>query len=1712
MKTARPTTWSPISKSCSEQLFCELRQIFSKKMSDMLRISPHIFYLLLVSTLLAPMNAISQAIDTLSIQQTIVTFSSTEDLLFLNGDLVNLTDLGNNGNLRMEDNARVMLGGDLTNHVLAVPLMAPTSEGRIVFTAVDTQRVNGAGAHIYYRLQLATGFQGEVKLDRDMQVRDTLLLGSGTLNLQNQALDLKNSGHLVGETNSSRIYGDSLGYLRAIRFTNAAPLEVAGTGAELTSTFDSVEIRRYHQQFLNVADSSILRSYAVTVRNGSGANAAMEFNYLDPELDGIPETSFAMFSSANLTSWTNIGGVHDSVGNSLTATNIAAPVNNPKRYTVTSEDCASISNVQLGNDTSICQRSALLLDAGNVGATYLWSTGATTQTIIVDSAALDTTHLFWVEVGDMRGCRSRDTIGISSNYPISANIGPGQVACFGDTVTLDLGSGFSQYLWNIGDTTQTLAVDSAGTYIGTVQNLGFMAQDQSNLVLSTEGGAVTSISQVMRAGGSGELSRIDVGIGPNSQAGNLTLVVYADSTSNRPIYSQRFPYSAGTVNAFAINAPIRIRANRYYRFALQPDSSLTPMLNTAYGPGNSSLPGQDLRFSTFIQYPNSCPASDTALVNFLAAPPAPLAGDTLRCGPGSITLTVAPGGGGTDVRWYADSTTTTATFTGTTFTTPVLSATTSYFVTTLTGSGCESLSRDRLTIVIAPQPSTSTSLTPVLCFGASTGAIDLTVSNGTPAYTYTWSNGSTVEDISALLAGSYTVTVSDQNGCIATQSATVTQPAAPISRFGTVTHVSCFGTANGAIDLSVAGGTPPYAYTWSNSATTQDLSGLTAGTYSATITDANGCTSTYSATVTTPAAIILSSTAQDVSCNGGGNGTIDLTVQGGIAPFTYNWSNSQSTQDLVNLSAGTYTVTFTDAAGCTANLSDTVGEPTLMVSSIQATDLQCSGMSTGALDLTVSGGTPAYTYQWNNLATTQDISGLVGGSYAVTVTDGNGCTLSNSAVVAGPSPLVITASTTFSTCGTATGSATAIVSGGTPGYTYFWPFTGATTIISTGFPAGNYALIVTDANLCTDSITVAISDLGAPLLSLDSIVHVSCANLANGAVMVATSGGTGTISYLWSNGATTEDLLGVGGGTYTLTAMDSSGCQANLAAQVNSPSALTVSTASQNPLCFGGSSGTATAYALGGMPGYGYLWSNGATTAVVSNLPAGDHSVTVTDQNGCSRIDTVTLSDPPSMIGGVIGTDVLCFGGSDGSGDLFVALGTPPYQYLWSNGQISEDIFNLQAGIYQVTVTDQNGCIGITAVSIAEPPALEAADSVLSITCNGAADGAIQLLASGGTTPYSFLWSSGATTQNINGLSSGFYAATVTDANGCQVTTLDSLSEPTEILVLDSILHIACGGGNTGAIFLDVLGGSGGYTYLWANGATSDDIIGLIGGTYTVTVSDINGCTASLQSTVLEPSPILIEDSVVGVTCLGYADGIVSLTLSGGLPGYTYAWSSGDSTDLVVGLPEGSYTVTVTDQRGCFALDTITVMGGDSALQAIFVSATYVDAGDTVYLYELSQPEPATVFWDFGDGTTDSTSAPFHVYARDTLADTTAYQVRMVVSNAWCIDSVTKTIFVNNAVQKANDDPAMDPNAFFIEAVLFPNPNQGTFFVSLHLSAPNEVLINIYDLHGRKLLSRLVNGSDSYKTDFNLNNLAQGIYLVQVNSGRYSKSLRMVIQ
>jgi len=668
---------------------------------------------------------------------------------------------------------------------------------------------------------------------------------------------------------------------------------------------------------------------------------------------------------------------------------------------------------------------------------------------------------------------------------------------------------------------------------------------------------------------------------------------------------------------------------------------------------------------------------------------------------------------GTDVKWYDVSKG------GTALASTVVLASGTYYATQ-TLNGCESVIRTAVIVTISNIVVTPDQ-TDILCHGASTGKASVDVSGGVIPYSYSWDNGitSTENEATDLSAGTYTVTVTDSNGCTTTETFTIKEPTA-LSITPSQTDVLCHGASTGKVSAVVSGGVTPYSYSWDNgiTSTENEATDLSAGTYTVTVTDANECTVTETFTIKEPTALSITPSQTDVLCHGALTGKGSVVVSGGVNPYSYSWDNgiASTTNEATDLSAGTYEVTVTDANGCTITESFTITEPTALSITPSLTDVLCHGASTGKASVVVTGGVNPYSYSWDNgiTSTTNEATDLSAGTYEVTVTDANGCTITESFTITEPTALSITPDQTDVLChGALTGKAGVVVNGGTAPYMYSWDNgIASTTNEATDLSAGTYKVAVTDANGCTITETFTITEPTA-LSVIPNQANVLCHGALTGKASVVVSGGVAPYSYLWNNGATSSSIDDLSVGTYTVTIKDANGCDTSEIITIIEPTKLEASVTQTNVNCNGGIDGTATVTATGGIAPYTYSWNTAAvqTNATVSNLKAGTYTATITDANGCETTASVTITEPTKLEVTIIQTNVSCYGGTDGSGAVTVSGGVPPYSYRWDNGATTSSIDNLKAGVYAVTITDANGCSQTQKITITEPALVPAPSS-----------------------------------------------------------------------------------------------------------------------------------------------------------------------------------------------------------------------------------------------------------------------------------------------------------------------------------------------------------------------------------------------------------------
>lgn len=826
----------------------------------------------------------------------------------------------------------------------------------------------------------------------------------------------------------------------------------------------------------------------------------------------------------------------------------------------------------------------------------------------------------------------------------------------------------------------------------------------------------------------------------------------------------------------------------------------------------------------------------------------------------------------------------------------------------------------------------------VLCNGGNDGSIDITVTGGNPPYNYNWSNSLVSEDITMLYPGSYTVTVTDMNGCTKTEFYNINSPAYLNFYSNSVNNTSCPGLCDGSVDMFTSGGTPPYSYLWSantGSQTTEDLINLCAyQQYLVTVTDANGCTSEQNIWINEPMNISSYGNPYQVTCSGMNNGSIDLFVNGGITPYTYLWSNSQTTEDLSGLSGGNYFVTITDNNGCFRVDSFFVHEPSPLNLTLTKQDVTCFGGNDGFIDINVTGGSPSYNFNWSNGSYNEDLWNIMSNTYSVTVTDMYGCIKDTALIVYQIPEIMATPYSTNSTCGMNDGAAWVDnVSGGVTPYSFQWNFGPLTDSVANLY-AGTYNLQIKDANNCKKDFTFNINDIGAPTISVNSYGDITCNGANNGYINMDVTGGTTPYTYNWSNGATTQNISGLAQNYYILTVTDALGCKASNYADIKEPEMLNAFLNTFPPTCPGNSNAGVNVNTYGGTQPYTYEWhicpnqtsyddlcaGNFSFTTTDANLysqPAGAYKLYLYDANGCSYIDTVVISEPDSIQISAVIHDVKCFNYNDGKVDLTITGGMPPYSFNWSNNTYSEDLDWVNVGTYSVTVTDMNSCTKLATYTINQPTQINISYTKNDITCFGGNNGSIDITVSGGISPYTFNWGPQGNTEDLINLYSGYYNINVYDANNCYAGLGVDIYQPAEMNLIMSSGNANCSS-NDGNMSVTVNNGNPPFTYLWSNSATTDAVMNVSAGTYNVTVTDNTGCVKDNFVIVDNNSSLMIDSiNVAHVLCYGGNNGTISAFVSGGAQPYSYIWSNSAITTSITNLNANNYFLTVTDNVGC---------------------------------------------------------------------------------------------------------------------------------------------------------------------------------------------------
>ena len=1070
--------------------------------------------------------------------------------------------------------------------------------------------------------------------------------------------------------------------------------------------------------------------------------------------------------------------------------------------------------------------------------------------------------------------------------------------------------------------------------------------------------------------------------------------------------------------------------------------------------------------------------------------------------------------------------------------------------------------------------------------------------------TYDWLTYEKAEFVQYFTDGQHTLTLKHRQDWSARIDfiSICNQVVVPITSDAIVTDNTCYGDSVGQIIMTPTGGTRNYAYKWSTGDTSYIQSNLLAGDYYVTITDEVGQTAIDTFTIAQPTQITPIFTLTEPKCNGYSNGKIKVDVSGGTPNYSYNWSSGQTWTTAWSLTTGTYTLTITDYANCVVTHDIFLPEP----DTLEATFVNTPTFdSTGTIDMTVLGGTLPYSYKWNGGDSLEDRTDLKVGHYRVTITDDNNCKLYTGTDVlpAGVcmDTLIQAEDGLLTNVGYhiwypnhTTGRGYMYISNDSTGradytlnilhdgyytvgfrYAHSWDdreitidIDGTTEYLDFTFPktnqwsnyqyiefikyftAGSHILTLKyrqDWGPRIDFINICDKRLRSTIVKTDN----TCYGDSTGSATVIIEGGFKPISHLWSTGDTTTTIANLPPGSYTVTITDSIGQMITDTVDILQPQDIVPTFVKTEVDCNGNATGSATAL-FNGSTNFIYNWNTLDTSNTISNLVAGTYTVTLTDANGCFGSASVTITEPTVLQSSITNTtDVACFGDNSGTATALATGGTAPYNYNWNNGDNVAIADSLLAGTYTVTITDANGCITNDAATINQPqlPLTVVPNMVTDVACNGTATGSASILPSGGTSGYSYLWSNGDTTILSSNLLAGNYDVTVTDAHGCMATTAINITQPSILAATTSTTAVSCNGGNDGTATALPTGGVSGYTYLWNFNDTAATVTNLAAGSYTVTITDVMGCTTTATALITEPTVLQFSHTI---TTSSGNDGSIDITTTGGTSPYTYLWNDNVTTEDRNNLVVGNYTLTITDANGCTISKIFTIYPDGTCTDYLYEAENAAVNGATASL-TTTNGALGQGYVDFGSNTNESLTFTVQPsvdsfyeitirYAQGTADKAMEISIdgnityssfifpKTTTWNTWgymtfkeYLTAGTHTITLKNI---AGDGPDIDYlNICATTSVstrpisplnptlqTYPNPASHLLTIDIELAAINKGTLHLIDESGRVLVAKTIASTGGLvREQIDVSRLAAGIYIVLLKTERGNVVKRVLV-
>ena len=1165
---------------------------------------------------------------------------------------------------------------------------------------------------------------------------------------------------------------------------------------------------------------------------------------------------------------------------------------------------------------------AVLVNGGTGPFSYDWSDGATGP--IRSNLGAGT---YDCTVTDANGCdRGYTAVLVNSGAPVIQVVSSNDVTCFGFSdgqanLSVSGGSNPLQLSWPDGSNSLSRNDLVAGTYIvDLIDGLGCTAQASIVIAEPQALSANLTIQDETCAGSDGSASVSITGGTPT----------YVSTWMNNSSTTQINNLAPGNVSVLVVDAEGcqvtatgTIAAAPSYNGSIQiiqgvscnggSDGSIEVITNypqVLWWDGSSNLQRSGLSAGTY-QVTLSGLAGCSSVISYQLLEPNPIQGTisltpaTCLSGGASASAAVSGGSGALDLVWSTGSISSTVTG---------LPSSSAISLTITDANGC-SLTLNDITPSSPVLSIDALTVNSPSCPGALDGSCSATISGNSGTVSYSWSTGGTSNSISNLGAGAGSLTVTDQAGCIATQSYLLTDPL-PIQIQVSTTANSCFGFADAQAQVSSSDGQAPYLVTWPDGSNLTSRTDLAAGVYLVNVSDASGCNAQTTVQIVGPDELLANFTTTDASC-GASSGSASISVTGGTLPYFYLWDTGESTSAVNNLAPGSISVLVSDASGCQRSFSSSILAVSAPVSSIDILEpISCFAGSNAEIEVNSNA---SISVVWENGSTSLNRSGLSAGTYTAFISDPGGCLDTLTLTLAEPSQLTASVTTTNATCSSSDGTAEVQASGGTIPYSYTWS-NGSSQVTESNLPAGTIDVVVTDANQCALQVQATIG-MNSPL-TWTQVIHqdATCFGGNEGSALVQVAGNTGGLTYTWlPNVSSTGSATNLISGVYSVIVTDAAGCSLDTFLTISEPSPIQVSVLTQDANCFGEASGSAEVFVSGGTFPYTYQLNGAAVGSQLANLNAGVYQVVINDINNCNTSSSFTV-EQPALIDIQIAVQVSTCGLPNGQMEAFVTGGTAPYSYAWNTGSTSSLLQGINAGTYQLEVTDSHGCFGQLSKTFTDPGAPSIMNvQVQDAKCYGESTGQISIGATGGNAPYSVIWSNGETGALVSNLVAGTYSVILTDAVGC----IDSLSltvgQPAELTLSTFSQAVSCFGLSDGAIQAIGLGGTSPYTITAVNesGMAVPNLTQLTSGVYTLSATDVQGCLATAEDSVTEPAPLFVELITSDVTCNGASNGMVTALTQGGTIPYLYAWTSVQGLVDTSSMSAGWYQLSLLDGQGC---------------------------------------------------------------------------------------------------------------------------------------------------------------------------------------------------